>query len=620
MEHVDVTQLHQAQHAEASLDLLVREAPVGIAMVSIDLRFRRVNPAFCRLLGYEEAELLQLDLLDVTHPDDREEERARSTAGAAGRTTTETVLKRFVRRDGSTVLATVTGHVVRDEDGVPIVLIGFAQEWTELARIELALRESQDRFQAVFELLLDGILLFDDEGLVVQANPAMAALTGLEIDALEGAPLFAWLDDEARGRAAFQQLLAEGSLAGTSVIRRGEERLTCEFVARADALPGIHLAAVRDVTERTLLEERLRHVEKLEALGRLAGGVAHDFSNILTGIRGYASFLVEALEPDDPRRADALEIHDATERAAALTRQLLAFSRRQVLAPRELDLNALVARVAPMLRRTLGEEVELELELGGGLDPVSADASQLEQVVVNLALNARDALDGPGRSAISTRAAALDGRPHLALAVADEGVGIDAATRERMFEPFFSTKPPGHGVGLGLSAVLGVVEQSGGKVEVVSEPGHGTTVTVLLPTLRPRHRVAPTGPANGLPLGGTVLVAHREADLRRRLGKAFSAAGATVLEAETPERALEVVASYGGRLDLLVLDAAAAVRDPDVGERLAERCPDVRVLLVAAAGGRVPADGALPLLVDPEPGDAVEVARTLLRERAPGTA
>jgi PAS domain S-box-containing protein len=254
---------------------------------------------------------------------------------------------------------------------------------------------------------------------------------------------------------------------------------TLTMVRGGDGTPLEIVAACQDVTEQRHLEEQLRQAQKMEAVGQLAGGVAHDFNNMLTAIGGYSELLLARLAPGDPARHEVEEIHRAGERAATLTRQLLAFSRRQLMQPRVLDLNAIVGGIEPMLRRLIGGGVQLATALVPGTLSVRADPGQLEQVVVNLAVNARDAMEGGGRLTIST--GRLEVSRAAFLRVADTGHGMDAATLSRIYEPFFTTKEPGKGTGLGLSTVYGIVKQSGGWIEVESEPGNGTVFTVCLP-------------------------------------------------------------------------------------------------------------------------------------------
>ncbi len=321
-----------------------------------------------------------------------------------------------------------------------------------------------------------------------------------------------------------------------------------------------------DITERKALEAQLQQAQKMESIGRLAGGVAHDFNNLLTVINGYSQLLLGKLSPGDPLRANLEEIHKAGERAAGLTRQLLAFSRKQVLEPRVLDLNQVVEEMRPMLERLVGEDVEVRVELNAEAGTVRADPHQLEQVVMNLVVNARDAMPGGGKLLIETARVERDesyaqshpearaGR-YVMLAVSDNGVGMDEETRQRIFEPFFTTKEVGKGTGLGLSMVQGIVAQSGGYINVYSEPGQGTTFKIYLPALA--EAVADAGRPAAVPaLGGkeTVLVVEDQAEVRNYAVAVLKAYGYRVITAENAGEALLLCERERGRIHLVLTD------------------------------------------------------------------
>jgi len=354
------------------------------------------------------------------------------------------------------------------------------------------------------------------------------------------------------------------------------------------------LVVIDDVTERKRLEEQFRQAQKMEAVGRLAAGVAHDFNNLLTAILGTTDLMIEDLPADDPDREGLLDIRGAAERAAVLTRQLLTFSRQQVVSPRMLRLNELITDLVKLLRRLLGEDVTIASALAPDCGAVKADPGQLEQVLVNLAVNARDAMPNGGRLTIETRNVDLDadyptervmipaGR-YVMLAVTDNGTGMDAQTNARIFEPFFTTKPVGKGTGLGLATVYGVVQQTGGYIWLYSELGHGTSFKIYLP------RVDADGPqpaeeeqrASALDGSETVLVAEDEEAVRLIIAKALEARGYRVLSARDGSEALELAAGHGG-IDLLVTDVVM----PDMNGRELSRCltearPNLRTLYLS---------------------------------------
>src|SRR6267143_1512385 len=352
------------------------------------------------------------------------------------------------------------------------------------------------------------------------------------------------------------------------------------------------LVLARDVSAQRQLEEQLRQSQKMEAVGQLAGGIAHDFNNLLTAILGSTQLLLHNTPAGDPRREDAEEIRHAGLRAAELTRQLLAFSRRQVLAPKVLDLNAVVANMDRMLRRLLGEDVELATSLEPAAGAVNADPGQLEQVLLNLAVNARDAMPGGGRLSIGTtrftlheehveRRHRMPAGDYVCLVVADTGVGMDETTQAHLFEPFFTTKAVGKGTGLGLATVYGIVKQSGGYIWVYSEPGHGTTVKIYLPRV-PGVAEAPVPVTEPKPVRGgdeTVLLVEDAAPVRTLARRSLEARGYRVLEAPDGPSALALSASHGGGLDILVTDVVMpGMSGRELAERLAPQRPSMKVL------------------------------------------
>ena len=337
-----------------------------------------------------------------------------------------------------------------------------------------------------------GIALADQDGRLVETNRALEELLGYAASELAGTryPELIHPADWLRGGGPPE---SHRSLRLEARCRRRDGTFVWTRVHAApvggQGASGYSVVTVEDIHEHKRLEERLAQSQRLEAMGRLAGGIAHDFNNLLTAIEAYSDFLLERGVLDEPARRDVGEIKRAAGRAAELTRQLLAFGRRQVLQPQVLSLNDVVRQTEAMLRRVLGEDVELAAELEPELWSARFDPGQLEQVIVNLALNARDAMPDGGRLTLSTGNVEGD-RPQVTVSVADTGVGMDEGTLERIFEPFFTTKEEGKGTGLGLATVYGIVEQSGGTIEVASEPGRGATFTILLPRAEAESRVA----------------------------------------------------------------------------------------------------------------------------------
>jgi PAS domain S-box-containing protein len=349
-----------------------------------------------------------------------------------------------------------------------------------------------------------------------------------------------------------------------------------------------------DISQRRGLEEQLRQSQKIEAIGRLAGGIAHDFNNVLTAILGYSQILLSDMGADDPRREDMQEIERAAERAAALTRQLLAFSRRQVLQPQILNLNELVGNLDNFIRRLIGEDIDLRTRLAPDLWMVSADAGQIEQVVMNLAVNSRDAMPAGGKLTIETANVPLDqeyARHHIAIvpgdyvmvAVSDTGMGMDEETRNRLFEPFFTTKGPGKGTGLGLSTVYGIVKQSGGNIWVYSEPGRGSTFKIYFPrssgtAVESGAKVKPTTTRGT----ETVLLTEDEDGVRQLASKVLRGLGYVVLEARSGREAVSVTEAFTGNIHLLLTDVVMPeFSGSELAQRIGVMRPGIKVLYMS---------------------------------------
>jgi PAS domain S-box-containing protein len=352
---------------------------------------------------------------------------------------------------------------------------------------------------------------------------------------------------------------------------------------------------IHDITERKSLEAQLRQAQKMEVVGQLAGGIAHDFNNLLTVINGYSALILDRLEPEDSLYLDLMQVQKAGERAAKLTAQLLAFSRNQVLQPELLNLNEVVANIEKMLRRLIGENINLETALQADLGQVKADPSQLEQVILNLAVNARDAMPEGGELAIKTanveldefytrRHAGVKPGPYVLLAVSDTGAGMDAETQGHIFEPFFTTKEPGKGTGLGLATVYGIIKQSDGHIWFYSEPGHGTTFKIYLP--RSGETTEPVQSDMGpLLCAGTetILLVEDETEVRVLTGKVLLEYGYKILEAIDANQALHLCEQHDGAIDLLITDVImpGGMNGRQLAGRLIGQYPELRVLYVS---------------------------------------
>ncbi|MBI4424046.1 MAG: response regulator [Elusimicrobia bacterium] len=369
---------------------------------------------------------------------------------------------------------------------------------------------------------------------------------------------------------------------------------TAELAKANDELRSEIQERQRIEQEKEKLQVQFIQAQKMEAVGRLAGGIAHDFNNLLTAIMGYSAFLLQKLPKGDPSREDVEEISKAGDRAAGLTRQLLAFSRQQVLQPRPLNVNAVVTGIESMLRRILGEDVEMTLHLGSDLGTIMADPGQLEQVLTNLVINSRDAMPKGGRILIETANVELDASyakshleakpgPHVMLAVTDEGCGMDEKVLAHIFEPFFTTKEQGKGTGLGLATTFGIVKQSGGSIFVYSEPGHGTTFKVYLPVVQVAPEPLKAGGARAPETGvETVLLVEDEELVRKFAARALRMLGYTVVDARDGEEALALCAKSDKPIDLLLSDIVMPkMHGTELAERVRALVPGVKVLFMS---------------------------------------
>jgi PAS domain S-box-containing protein len=466
-------------------------------------------------------------------------------------------------------------------------------------RVEEPGREDERRHAAALAAIPDAVLVTDAQGRVTFLNPAAATLTGWAGAELIGLPLAEWLrlSDEHTQEAVADPVawaLRHGPAGAGAVLERrdGGDVAVRVVAACLDSLPGT-LLILRDVTEARLAEDRLRLADKTQAIEQLAGGVAHNFNNLLTIVNGYSDLLAGALDTGHPWRRFVEEIRKAGERAADLTRQLLAFSGKQLLQPRVLDLNQLVAGLALALQRLVGAPIELATDLDPAVPSVRIDPGQIEQVLRNLAANARDAMPQGGKLTLETASVVLtEGeareRPGLRpgrcarLLVRDTGRGMSEAVRARAFEPFFSTRPVGQGTGLGLASAYGIVRQSGGYLEVSSGVGRGTTFTIYLPAADGGEALAGLTLA-GMPRGTeTVLLVEDEPMVRDLNRKILQLCGYTVLEAGDGQEALRVSAAHAGAIDLLMTDVQMPrLRGPELAQALAAQRPQMKVLFVS---------------------------------------
>ncbi|HEU6451833.1 MAG TPA: PAS domain S-box protein [Gemmatimonadaceae bacterium] len=581
-------------------------AAIGMAMTSPDGRWIRVNRAFCDIIGYSEDELIGDTFRPITHPDDLARDLERRQRMLDGQIDRCRVEKRLLHKDGHWVWAELYVVVVRDADGAPLHFIAQCQDVTEARRAEAALRESEARYERIAAnvpgIVYQFIYLPDGSKRFTFVSEGARALCGVAPEAILQDPnaLFGLIHPEDRpgmhasGQAAVAAL-RPWTWEGRLLLPTGEQRWVQAASRNARQPDGSVLAdgLIMDITAQRTLEEQLRQSQKMEAVGQLAGGVAHDFNNILTAIAGFAEFLQDEFEPGDPRREDVGEILKGAHRAASLTAQLLAFSRKQVLRSEVLDLNQVVTEVTAMLRPLLGSSLHLVTLAAQRAVPVLADRTQLEQVLMNLALNARDAMQGGGTLTIEIGISPAEpgAAQRATLVVSDTGMGMSPEVAARVFEPFFTTKPPGRGSGLGLATVHGIVQQSGGTISVESHPGEGTSFYITLP-LAAGSRVRPiTGEmyairdskqGKGGRSAGTVLIAEDEEAVRAIAQRLLERAGYRVLTARHGADALRVLAQEGDTVDLVLSDVVMPeMGGVELAAHAAEMIPGLPVVLMS---------------------------------------
>jgi len=564
-------------------------------------RYLMINSAGARFLGCSAEQVIGKTDVDLFLPEVGRAimERDRRTVESGVTQTYE----EFGTAAGVTRLYLATKGPFRDPGGKVIGLLGICRDITDRRRASEEVRQSQEKLRIHIENTPLAVVEWDLEFRVTSWNPSAERLFGYSLEEALGKHAGFIVPPQYRQHVdqVWQQLITRrgGSRSTNDNLTKNGRIITCEWyntplVDEAGRVLGV-ASFVQDVTERVALEERFRQSQKMEAIGRLAGGVAHDFNNLLTVILGYAQVLSDGLPPG--RLADSTgQIRSSAERAAGITRQLLAFSRKQVLSPRIIDLNDILLNLDSLLRRLIGEDIEVIAAPARDLGPVKADPGQIEQVIMNLALNARDAMPHGGKLTLETANAELDetyagehppiapGR-YVMLAVGDTGVGMSPEVQARIFEPFFTTKEVGKGTGLGLSTVYGIIKQSGGYIWVYSEPGKGTTFKIYFP--RVEQPVQPLGvekrPSSSVQQGSeTVLLVEDDPQLRELTSSVLAQCGYKVLVAGNPEEGLAISKQHHRDIRLLITDVVMPrINGRQLAEQVLRIAPDVRVLYIS---------------------------------------
>jgi PAS domain S-box-containing protein len=597
---LDVTGSRGPQQREGYYRAMVENSADAMALLNRDGTIRFVTASVERLTGFTPDELVGSHALDRIHPDDRA-----SVRDAFGRALEQpglpiSVEYRGQHKDRSWRHREVVGVNRLDDPAVAAVVVNY-RDTTAHKVAEAALLERERVYRATFDEALIGLAQTSVDGRFLLVNRRLCDLLGYTADELKDLDFMtiSHPDEIAQDVDAKERLLA-GAIDRHTREKRYRRKdgsfvwtnLTVSLHRHVSGEPSYFIATIEDITERKRAEAEARQLHKMEAIGRLAGGIAHDFNNLLIAIVGYADLALNQLRAGDPVSRDLQEIRLAGQSAASLTRQLLAFGRKQMLQPEVLDLNIIVSRLNRLLKRLIGEHIRLEWRLASPLARVTADPGQIEQVILNLALNARDAMPRGGTLSIETANVELDAAyaadhpgaaagPHVMLAISDTGIGMDRAVREHVFEPFYTTKEPGKGTGLGLATVYGIVKQSGGSIFVYSEPEHGTTFKIFLPRAEHAAEVVTVQPHPSGAVGGseTILLVEDQPGVRAVARAALTRHGYTVLEASQGEEALRIVEAHHEEIHLLLTDVVMpAMSGRELAQELLQRRPAVRVL------------------------------------------
>jgi two-component system, cell cycle sensor histidine kinase and response regulator CckA len=564
-----------------------------------------VNAAAERMFGYAGKEWLGLDVATGSADEPAySQTEALKLIHAAAAGAPQLVEWHSRRRDGTLFWSEVNLRGARI-DGAERVLV-VVRDISERKRAEESLRREQALTERVVDAIPGIFFVFDRDGRYVRWNKAHEILFGMPEGRILDTAALSRIhpDDRVRVAATIQQIHSTGTgeVEARGFVGAGPETRHFYLTGRRldiDGEPyvigfGIDVTArYEGEAARAHLEEQLRQAQKMEAIGRLAGGVAHDFNNLLTVINGYSDMLIKNLPKDDPQWPAIEEIRDAGERAAALTKQLLTFGRREISRPRPLELNALISGAERMLQRLIGEDILLETSLDPALDLVMADPGQMHQVLLNLSVNARDAMPDGGRLVLATANARIDGEnalpgcqpgAYVKLTATDTGTGMDDETMRHLFEPFFTTKPSGLGTGLGLATVYGIVQQGGGSIRVRSEPGKGSCFEIHLPCAEgPAEPVSPLAVEMPQPERDlTVLVVEDQGGVRRLASYALRACGYHVLEAASGDEALRLAEAVEGGCQLVVTDVVMpGMSGKALAEELRARWPEIKVLFMS---------------------------------------
>ncbi len=597
----DTTDAHRTMEAlresERRYRRLFESSRDAIYLSTVEGDLIEFNQSMLELFGYTREEMGELNA-EALYADPGDRRKFQEKISRDGSVTDYEV--KLVTKKGTIMDCLLTSSVQRAEDGSLTGYQGIIRNVTRRKRSEVVLRQEKEFSDAAIGSLPGLFYLFDDEGNLLRWNRNIEHISGFtseEIATMNPLDFFEGEDRRLLRQAAEKVLTWGYSSVEADFVSRDGTHTPYLFTGKLVTLDGKRcvVGTAIDMVERRRLELQLRQSQKMEAVGQLAGGVAHDFNNVLTVILSNTELLLRGLGPEDPRREEVEDIRGAAQRAAALTRQLLAFSRKQVLKPRVMNLNDAVSNVEKMLGRLIGEDIELVTLLDADLWSTEADPGQIEQIIMNLAVNARDAMPEGGRLALETGNVVIDERfarshypivpgDYTVLVVSDTGEGMDPETRSRIFEPFFTTKQMGHGTGLGLSTVYGIVKQSGGYIWAYSEPGQGTTFKLYFPRaeggLGQHERKSEGVEADSG--HETVLLVEDEESVRTLARRILADEGYNVIEAEDAVAAIKMSRTHRGPIDLLLTDLVMPeLSGRELADRLERLRPDIRMLFMS---------------------------------------
>jgi|GEM_PF-2283080 len=598
---------------EARFHGAFEQANSGVALVAPNGHFMKVNSKLAEMMGYSVDELERSTVDRITHPDDSHISRAFMNEAVAGRIERAVFEKRYITRSGSTVYGEVAITLVRDNKGIPLYFVSHVKDFSDSKKAVDALKKSEARYALSHRIGGIGTFEWDIREKTVYWSEETKAIFGLETSEFKGGY------DAVKERIHPDDYSLFLSAVSESIREKKEFRIEMRIILpnndlryiralgdvawNSAAQPEKMTGVLMDITQRKQdeekqheLERKLTRSQKMEAIGRLAGGVAHDFNNLLSIILGYTELMKDEVSEDHPHYKGLREIFDASVRARAVTRQLLAFGRQQVLEIGVFDVNSVILGFEKLLRRMISEDVELDLNLLNQPAMIKADSSQLEQVLMNLVVNARDAMPNGGKISIETSIVDIDaeyvrdrqdmvsGR-FVMIAVSDTGMGIAKEDLDMIYEPFFTTKEQDKGSGMGLATVYGIVKQHGGNILVYSEPGHGTLFKIYLPLATETYelqiqeqKIHGTTSSRA----ATILVVEDDEALCVLTVRILEKGGYRVLSSHKPWDAIEKAMKYNGHLDLLITDVIMPdLKGPDVYQKLAESYPHIRVLYMS---------------------------------------